>query len=56
MNKRNGIEAKQRRQDTADAHVTLSPREQLAKLDTLLGKGKGAKKERAKLAKKIEAS
>ncbi len=33
----------------------LSPREQLAQLDRRLGKGVGAKRERARLAKQSEA-
>ena len=54
MNTRNGMEAKERRQDTADAQVKLPPQEQLAKLNALFGKDKGAKKERAKLAKQLD--
>lgn len=39
-----------------DAFAALSPIEQLAALDVRLGKGKGAVKQRAKLAVKIKAS
>lgn len=38
------------------AFATLTPIEQLAALDVRLGKGKGAIKQRAKLAAKIKAS
>ena len=37
-----------------EAASKRSPIEQLARLDNMLGVGKGAKKERAKLAKKME--
>ena len=37
-----------------EARNKLTPAQQLAKLDALLGKGKGAKKERARLEKLID--
>ena len=40
------------RQEAADERT---PYEQLTRLDRMFGSGKGAKKERAKLAKKIES-
>jgi hypothetical protein len=41
------------RQEVADQRT---PHEQLARLDRMFGPGQGAKKERAKLAKKIASS
>lgn len=46
--KRKDAEARQRQRDE------LTPEEQIAVLDERLGVGKGAKKERARLAKLIE--
>jgi hypothetical protein len=37
-----------------EARNKLTPAQQLAKLDALLGKGKGAKRERARLQKLID--
>ena len=37
-----------------EAAKNRTPEEQLARLDKMLGKGKGAKKERARLKKKIQ--
>lgn len=40
----------------AEARAARSPQQQLALLDQKLGKGKGAVKERARLAKQISAT
>ncbi len=44
------------RQGVAEAHVALNPKQQLKALDTRLGKGVGATRERARLARKVEAA
>lgn len=40
--------------ELAESRAKRSPQEQVAKLDMLFGKDQGAKKERARLAKKVE--
>jgi len=44
------IEAEARNEDWA----SLGPKKQLAEMDRRLGKGKGGKKQRAKIAKRLE--
>jgi len=39
-----------------ESWAELSPKQQLADLDRRLGKGEGAKKQRAKIAKRMEKS
>jgi len=51
---RNREERRERAKERKEAAEGRTPQEQLARLDDMLGKGKGAKKERAKLAKRIE--
>ena len=51
---RNRDERCKRAKERKEAANGRTPQEQLARLDDMLGKGKGAVKERAKLAKRIE--
>ncbi len=54
---RNAARRQQKREEAEErfsARSARSPKEQLAKLDCQLGKGVGAKKERAKLIAQIE--
>lgn len=44
------------REANLKARAARSPQQQLDRLDTLLGKGQGARKERARLAKQIKNS
>ena len=54
---RQGIEDRNRRRDAAElreeARAKLSPQQQLERLDTFLGEGEGAVKERARLEKQL---
>jgi hypothetical protein len=46
-------ERRKRAEALAEERAKRSPEQQLARLDTMFGKGKGATKERAKLAKLV---
>ena len=46
-------ELKVRAEELADERAKRTPKQQLALLDKRLGKGKGAKKERAQLAREL---
>jgi len=53
--KTRGFRSRSRRQESAKSLVVKrSPKSQLEHLDTLLGVGVGAKRERARLMKKLE--
>lgn len=51
---RNREDRRERANERKEVADGRTPQEQLARLDDILGKGKGAVKERAKLAKKIK--
>jgi ABC-type enterochelin transport system substrate-binding protein len=54
MNNGRRDERRKEASERQDKRNSLSDTEQIAKLDSIFGKGKGAKKEREKLNKKIE--
>ena len=48
--------ARKRAKEMAEERAKRTPQQQIERLDQMFGKGEGAKKERAKLAKQIAES